>query len=74
MESYQRAMVNEQTFESRREKLSQANKLSRAYAVLLDALNLHRGKGQQKRKSRSNTCMCILVVRPLWERLRDLRV
>src|SRR3954447_839531 len=28
--------------------LSQANKLSRTYAVLLDALNRHRGKGQQK--------------------------
>ena len=31
-----------------RENLSQANKLSRTYAVLLDALNRHRGKGQQK--------------------------
>jgi hypothetical protein len=47
MECYRRAM-NEQTFESRRENLSQANKLSRTYAVLLDALNRHRGKGQQK--------------------------
>jgi hypothetical protein len=28
--------------------LSQANKLSRTYAALLDALNRHRGKGQQK--------------------------
>ena len=28
--------------------MSQANKLSRTYAVLLDALNHHRGKGQQK--------------------------
>ena len=28
-----------------RENLSQANKLSRTYAVLLDALNHHRGKG-----------------------------
>src|SRR3954452_22192809 len=28
--------------------LSQANKLSRTYALLLDALNRHRGKGQQK--------------------------
>jgi hypothetical protein len=48
MECYRRAMINEQTFESRRENLSQANKLSRTYAVLLDALNRHRGKGQQK--------------------------
>jgi hypothetical protein len=29
----------EQTFEGRRENLNQANKLSRSYAVLLDALN-----------------------------------
>ena len=28
--------------------LNQANKLSRTYAVLLDTLNRHRGKGQQK--------------------------
>jgi hypothetical protein len=48
MECYRRAMVSEQTFEGRRENLSQANKLSRTYAMLLDALNHHRGKGQQK--------------------------
>jgi hypothetical protein len=41
-------MLGEQTFEGRSESLSQANKLSRTYAVLLDALNRHRGKGQQK--------------------------
>ena len=28
--------------------MSQANKLCRTYALLLDALNRHRGKGQQK--------------------------
>ncbi len=48
MESYRRAMIGEQTFEGRRENLSQANKLSRTYAALIDALNHHRGKGQQK--------------------------
>jgi hypothetical protein len=48
MECYRRAMLGDQTFEGRRENLSQANKLSRTYAVLLDALNRHRGKGQQK--------------------------
>jgi hypothetical protein len=48
MECYRRAMLGEQTFEGRRENLSHANKLSRTYAVLLDALNHHRGKGQQK--------------------------
>src|SRR5437764_266135 len=34
--------------EGRRENLSQANKLSRTFAKLLEALNRHRGKGQQK--------------------------
>jgi hypothetical protein len=48
MECYRRAMIGEQTFEGRHENLNQANKLSRTYAVLLDALNRHRGKGQQK--------------------------
>jgi hypothetical protein len=48
MECYRRAMLNDQPFEGRRENLSQANKLSRTYAALLDALNRHRGKGQQK--------------------------
>src|SRR5215813_767928 len=48
MECYRRAMLVEQTFEGRRENLSQANKLSRTCAVLLEALNRHRGKGQQK--------------------------
>ena len=41
-------MLGEQNFEGRRENLSQANKLSRTYATLLEALNRHRGKGQQK--------------------------
>src|SRR5215475_15018737 len=48
MECYRRAMLGEQSFEGRRENLSQANKLSRSCAVLLEALNRHRGKGQQK--------------------------
>jgi hypothetical protein len=48
MECYRRAMIGEQTFEGRRENLSQANKLSRTYATLLETLNRHRGKGQQK--------------------------
>src|SRR3982074_2938773 len=43
-----RAILGEQTFEGRRENLAQANKLSRTYATLLEALNRHRGKGQQK--------------------------
>jgi hypothetical protein len=48
MECYRRAMVGEQTFEGRRESLSHANKLSRTFATLVEALNRHRGKGQQK--------------------------
>ena len=48
MECYRRAMIGEQSFEGRRENLSQANKLSRTHAALLEALNRHRGKGQQK--------------------------
>ncbi len=48
MECYRRAMHSEQTFEGRRENLAQANKLSRTYATLLEALNRHRGRGQQK--------------------------
>jgi hypothetical protein len=48
MECYRRAMIPQQTVEGRSENLNQANKLSRTYVVLLDALNRHRGKGQQK--------------------------
>jgi hypothetical protein len=48
MECYRRAMLPEQTFEGRQESLNQANKLSRSYTALLEALNRHRGKGQQK--------------------------
>ena len=48
MECYRRSMIGEQTFEGRKENLNQANKLSRTRATLLEALNRHRGKGQQK--------------------------
>jgi hypothetical protein len=48
MECYRRAMIGDQTFEGRRENLAQANKLSRTFAMLLEALTRHRGKGQQK--------------------------
>src|SRR5215207_8141328 len=48
MECYRRAMLPEQIFEAWKENLNQANKLSRTYATLLEALNRHRGKGQQK--------------------------
>jgi hypothetical protein len=47
MECCRRAMIPGQTFEGRREALNQANKLSRTYALLTEALDRHRGKGQQ---------------------------
>ena len=56
MECYRRAMIKDQTFDGYRENLNQANKLSRTYAVLLDALNRHRGKGQQKVTSAPSPC------------------
>jgi len=48
MECSRRAMLKEQTIEARAMNLSQANKSSRTFAALLEALNRHRGKGQQK--------------------------
>jgi hypothetical protein len=48
MECFRRAMLSEQTFEGRKENLTQANKLTRSYTTLMDALGRHRGKGQQK--------------------------
>lgn len=49
MECYRRAMIGEQSFEGRKENLNQANKLSRTYVTLLEALNRHRGKGIQQK-------------------------
>jgi hypothetical protein len=40
--------LNSNTTGLRHEHMNQAGKLSRAFAMLLDALNRHRGKGQQK--------------------------
>jgi hypothetical protein len=58
MECFQdrRAMIKDQTFEGHRENLSLANKRSRTYAVLLDGLNRHRGKGHQKVTVESRAC------------------
>ena len=47
MECFRRAHIRDQTFEGREQNLGQANRLVRSYAALLDALNRHRGKGQQ---------------------------
>jgi hypothetical protein len=46
MECYRRAMNSQ--LPARDCHLNQANKLSRTYTTLLEALNRHRGKGQQK--------------------------
>lgn len=48
MECFRRAMLPQQTFEGRKENLAQANKLTRSFAALSEALDRHRGKGQQK--------------------------
>lgn len=48
MECHRRAMLGEQTFEGRNMALGHAAKASRTYAALVEALNRHRGKGQQK--------------------------
>ena len=47
MECLRRAGLKEQNFEARTMNLQQANKLARTYAAQLEALNRHRGKGQQ---------------------------
>jgi hypothetical protein len=47
MECYRRAMADEVSFEGRQANLNQANKLVRSYAVLVEALNRHRGKVQR---------------------------
>ncbi len=48
MECVSRAMADDQTYEVWRESLNQSNRLSRTFVAQVDALNKHRGKGQQK--------------------------
>ena len=48
MECYRRAMLPDISFDTRHGNLNSANKLSRTYSTLVEALNRHRGKGQQK--------------------------
>lgn len=48
MDCYSRAHQPGQSLEVRTEALRMAAKLSRTYAMLAEALNRHRGKGQQK--------------------------
>jgi hypothetical protein len=47
MEAFRRAALAEQTFAGRELGLKYADKLVRSFAALTDALNRHRGKGQQ---------------------------
>ena len=48
MECYRRAMLPDVPFDQRHGNLNSANKLSRTYSTLVETLNRHRGKGQQK--------------------------
>jgi hypothetical protein len=48
MECLKRAMLPSQTFEGRQANLNQSTKLTRTYTAQMEALNRHRGKGQQK--------------------------
>ena len=41
-------MISDQTLEGRQENVSRANKLLWTFATLVEVLNRHRGKGQQK--------------------------
>ena len=49
MECMRRGMISEQSFEGRREALNQANKLTRSYATLVEALSRHRGKSTEQK-------------------------
>lgn len=49
MECYRRAMIPAQPMQARSENLNQANKLSRTFATLSEALNRHRGKSSQQK-------------------------
>jgi len=48
MEFVRRAMLKDQTFEGINMAVARADKLMRTFTMQLDALNRHRGKGQQK--------------------------
>jgi len=50
MECFRRAMNRQQGSDVRQASLSQGNKLSRSYAILLDTLDRHRGKGVSEQK------------------------
>ena len=47
MDAYRRVALPDQSREGWQTALSQANRLVRGFAMLVEALNRHRGKGQQ---------------------------
>lgn len=49
MECYRRAMIPTQPMQARDQNLNQANKLSRTFATLTEALSRHRGKTTQQK-------------------------
>ena len=49
IECFRRAMLPEQTIDSRAMNLGAANRLSRTFAQLVETLNRHRGKGGQQK-------------------------
>lgn len=49
MECYRRAMIRDQPMQARGDNLSQANKLSRTFATMIEALARHRGKSTQQK-------------------------
>lgn len=49
MECYRRAMIPQQSMQGRSENLNQANKLSRTFATVAEALARHRGKSTQQK-------------------------
>lgn len=55
MECYRRALLVNQTSGGHREALNQADKLTRTYTLLLDALSRHRGKSGQQRVAASTS-------------------
>jgi hypothetical protein len=65
MECYRRAMLGEQTFEGQRENLSQANKLSRTYATLLElpqsAPRQGRAEGRTCRDAQNDSCAVVVL-------------
>lgn len=48
MECHRRAMIPDQTVDSRGMNLSQANKLSRTHTMLVEALTRYRSRGEQR--------------------------